>query len=72
MARDRKRRYQSANEMLSALELYLYGHAYGPTAGKLATYLRALFLGGKAYEDDLQSQAETVAARPQEPFSDTR
>ncbi len=43
LRRDREQRYQSAAEMLSALELYLYSHGYGPTNEKLSTYMRELF-----------------------------
>ncbi len=41
--RDRKKRYQSAAELLTALEVYLYSDGYGPTIEKLADYLRNLF-----------------------------
>jgi serine/threonine-protein kinase len=40
--RDRDKRYQSAQEMLTALELFLYGDGYGPTNEKLAAYLSDL------------------------------
>ena len=42
LQRDRKDRYQSANEMLTALEVYLYSDGYGPTNEKLGAYLREL------------------------------
>jgi serine/threonine-protein kinase len=41
--RDRDARYQSAQSMLMALELFLYGDGYGPTNEKLAAYIRDLF-----------------------------
>lgn len=41
--RDRRARYQSAGEMLNALEMYLYGDGYGPTNEKLAVYVADLF-----------------------------
>lgn len=40
--RPREERYQSANEMLNALELYMYGDGYGPTNEKLALYVKDL------------------------------
>ena len=43
LERDRDKRYQSALEMLTALEMYIYGDGYGPTNEKLAVYLKALF-----------------------------
>jgi len=43
LQRDRDRRYQTAAEMLTDLELYLYSDRYGPTNEKLAVYLRELF-----------------------------
>lgn len=41
--RDRKARFQSAGEMLTALEMLLYGEGYGPTNEKLAYYVADLF-----------------------------
>ena len=38
--RDRDRRYQSAAELLSDMEHYLYSDGYGPTNEKLGVYLR--------------------------------
>ncbi|MBI5689477.1 MAG: serine/threonine protein kinase [Verrucomicrobia bacterium] len=43
LMRDRDKRYQSALEMLTDLELYLYSDRYGPTNEKLAVYLKNLF-----------------------------
>jgi len=43
LTRDRAHRYQSAFEMLTDLELYLYSDRYGPTNEKLAVYLRQVF-----------------------------
>ncbi|MCH2156209.1 MAG: serine/threonine protein kinase [Opitutales bacterium] len=47
--RGRDERYQSANEMLTALEMYMYGDGYGPTNEKLAIYLKDL-LGNSGAE----------------------
>ena len=43
LQRDRDQRYQSAYEMLTDLELYLYSDRYGPTNEKLAVYLAEVF-----------------------------
>ena len=43
LQRDRNKRYQSAFEMLTDLELYLYSDRYGPTNEKLAVYLAEVF-----------------------------
>jgi len=43
LERDRDRRYNSAAEMLTALEVYLYSDGYGPTIEKLSNYLCELF-----------------------------
>src|SRR5580700_1473139 len=42
LRRDRDKRYQTAYEMLTDLELYLYSDRYGPTNEKLGTYLKEL------------------------------
>lgn len=43
LQRDREKRYQSAFEMLTDLEMYLYSDRYGPTNEKLAVYLAEVF-----------------------------
>jgi eukaryotic-like serine/threonine-protein kinase len=43
LMRDREKRYSSASEMLTDLELYLYSDRYGPTNEKLGVYLKELF-----------------------------
>lgn len=43
LKRDREKRYQSAQQMLTALEVFLYGKGYGPTNEKLAAYMKDLF-----------------------------
>lgn len=42
LRRDRDKRYQTAFEMLTDLELYLYSDRYGPTNEKLGAYLKEL------------------------------
>ncbi len=43
LQRDRDKRYQSAYEMLTDLELFLYSDRYGPTNEKLGVYLKDLY-----------------------------
>ncbi len=43
LRRDRDVRYQTAAEVLTELELYLYSDGYGPTNEKLGAYTRELF-----------------------------
>ena len=43
LTRNREKRYQSAAEMLTDLELYLYSDRYGPTNEKLGVYLKEIF-----------------------------
>jgi eukaryotic-like serine/threonine-protein kinase len=43
LTRDREKRYQSAYDMLTDLELYLYSDRYGPTNEKLGVYLKEVF-----------------------------
>lgn len=52
LTRPREKRYQSATDLLTALEVYLYSDGYGPTNEKLATYMKELFSeeGPKASE----------------------
>lgn len=45
LERDRDTRYQSAGELLTELETYLYSDGYGPTNEKLANYVSQLFEG---------------------------
>jgi len=43
LIRNRDERYQSAFEMLTDLEMYLYSDRYGPTNEKLGVYIKELF-----------------------------
>ena len=43
LQRDRDKRYQSAAEVMTDLEHYLYSDRYGPTNEKLGSYLKELF-----------------------------
>lgn len=49
LQRSRDDRYQTAQEMMTALEVYLYSDGYGPTNEKLASYLADLFANGPAF-----------------------
>jgi len=59
LQRDRDARYQTGEEMLTALELYLYSDGYGLTNEKLADYLRDLFADGPAYIQAEESSGKT-------------
>ena len=41
--RDRDKRHQSSLDMLTDLEMHLYGAVYGPTNETLGVYLKELF-----------------------------
>ena len=43
LKRNRDKRYQTAQQMLTALEMFLYGKGYGPTNEKLSAYTQDLF-----------------------------
>jgi eukaryotic-like serine/threonine-protein kinase len=43
LIRDREARYQSAQDILTDLEMYLYSDRYGPTNEKLGVYTKELF-----------------------------
>jgi serine/threonine protein kinase len=62
LMRDRDKRWQSASEVLTELEMYLYGDRYGPTNEKLGVYLREVM-------DHREPIAPpTPASRPQNPL----
>ncbi len=52
LQRERDARYQTGDDMLTALEVYLYSDGYGPTNAKLADYLQDVFADGMAFEPD--------------------
>jgi serine/threonine-protein kinase len=43
LQRDREKRYQTAYDMLTDLEVFLYSERYGPTNEKLGVYLKEVF-----------------------------
>ncbi|MEX2044362.1 MAG: serine/threonine-protein kinase [Opitutus sp.] len=43
LQRDRDKRHQTASDLLTELELYLYSDRYGPTNEKLGVYLKELY-----------------------------
>lgn len=63
LERPRDRRYQSAGEMLTALELYLYSDGYGPTNEKLGAYITELFAGTTQGERARSGAATRGSAR---------
>ena len=50
--RERDARYQTGDDMLTALEVYLYSDGYGPTNEKLTHYLQGVFADGMAFEPE--------------------
>jgi serine/threonine protein kinase len=60
LTRDREKRYQSASEILTELEMYLYSDRYGPTNEKLGVYLKEVM----AFREP---HADLAASRPQQP-----
>ena len=57
LARDLDKRYQSADELLYALEHYIYHSGYGPTNETLGKYIRDLF--GQAVPQHITAAKET-------------
>ncbi|MBI3416762.1 MAG: serine/threonine protein kinase [Verrucomicrobia bacterium] len=43
LVRDRRQRYQSADDVMRELEMFIYGAGYGPTNETLGAYIRELF-----------------------------
>ncbi len=68
--RDRKLRYQTANELMLEIEKVLYSKGYGPTNEKLASYMRRLYKDGQAYEDDLSQLPVSFALNPEPETND--
>jgi len=62
LVRDRDKRWQSASEVLTELEMYLYGDRYGPTNEKLGVYLREVM----DYREPITPASP--ASRPQNPL----
>jgi len=60
LERDRNKRYQSASDLLTDLELYLYSDRYGPTNEKLGVYVRELFDQPEPYGAALTSEPSPV------------
>lgn len=61
----REARYQTAGELLTDLEVYLYGGGYGPTSEKFGKYLRDLFGGGdgevvRRWQESIQTKRLTL------------
>lgn len=60
LAKDRNSRFQSAGEMMIALEHFLYRNGYGPTNEKLAQYVGDQFRHGLAFNDSRECPAPSV------------
>ncbi|HWA08406.1 MAG TPA: serine/threonine-protein kinase [Opitutaceae bacterium] len=58
--RDRDQRYQSAYEMLTDLEMYLYSDRYGPTNEKLGVYLKEIMGHNEPIAATLSSRPPTA------------
>ena len=43
LARELEKRYQTADELMVALEYYIYGAGYGPTNETLGKFMRELY-----------------------------
>jgi len=65
LQRDRAKRYQTAYEMMTDLELYLYSDRYGPTNEKLAVYIR------EVYSTDSSSHPPVPLPPPRPPAATT-
>jgi serine/threonine-protein kinase len=65
--REREARYQTAQAMLTALELFLYGDGYGPTNEKLAIYIKDLF-GEDGFEASDRWNSGTTPGLDQNPL----
>ena len=65
LQRDRDTRFQSASEMLTSLEMLLYGTGYGPTNEKLACYVADLFSSEGIHAKDNWSSGTTPGMSPQ-------
>lgn len=59
LQRDRNARFQTATEMLTSLEMFLYGDGYGPTNEKLAYYIADLYSPDGVKARDNWSQGTT-------------
>lgn len=64
LERPREERYQTAGELMTDLERFLYAKGYGPTNEKFAKYLNNLYSDGQAYEDDISERPVSIALNP--------
>lgn len=69
LMKNRRHRFQSAGEMMSALEYFLYRKGYGPTSEKLASYLSDLFWDGLAFNDNRKQPALPIRSPRPAPTS---
>ncbi len=64
LQRDRDKRFQTAAEMMTALELYLYSDGYGPTNEKLGGYIKELFDVRPAGPSSIPFRSNTTPGSP--------
>ena len=72
MQRDRGKRFQTAAEMITTLEVYLYSDGYGPTNEKLGGHIMELFDVRPARPSGIPFRPNTTPAalaRKNEPLS---
>jgi serine/threonine-protein kinase len=63
LTRNRDKRYQTAQAMLTALEVFLYGEGYGPTNEKLAAYIRDLYSEDGPMASDRWRSGDTLGIK---------
>ncbi|MEM8868268.1 MAG: serine/threonine-protein kinase [Verrucomicrobiota bacterium] len=66
LRRNRDQRFQSAQQMLTALEVFLYAQGYGPTNEKLANYVRDLYGEDSATAAERWQQGHTPGLEVEE------
>ena len=67
LARDLAERWQTADELLYQLELYIYERGYGPTNETLGKFIRELF-GKKTAQDTERPPGASLRVQPFTPF----
>lgn len=65
LSKNRNDRYPTALDMLLELEAYLQHQTYGPTLEKIGEYMRALYINGEAYDDDINDNASSIQSHHQ-------
>ena len=68
LARDLAQRWQTADELLYELELYIYEGGYGPTNETLGIFIRELFDKKTSQDRDRRQPATPMQVQPSTPF----